>query len=525
LACREDSVARQAGLEPAGSGGLGRSLSLAWDRVGREAFVMLAGQALSALAGLLSVRLLTSYFPSEVYGLSWLYINSVTLASLLTAGTLGQAFSRFYHDDDAAGHLDNLLGLVWRLQLLITLAVSLLYLAAVAALGHGAGGERFAVWVMPGYFLFLSFLTLAQLVLNAGRQRAKRVLLTVLDAWLKPGGALLLGYLWHHDVNAFVLGYAATTALLGVLGMYYLNGFGGRPLLSLPLPEKEAIRPLVAYCLPLLAITVVSWVLALSDRYLLNWQLGAALTGTYVAAYQVGSALFQLLGGAFGPLVQPIIFRRGCRSLQAGGASISLCYRAFAWLSLPLLAFFLLVHRWMMIWLVAPSYWGGISAVLWVGLGTYMWILGNLGMDAFQVAKRNGPLVLLTAISALLNIGMNLLLDKRFGVVGAGMATFFAYSCYAGSIIYLGKKILPWVFPWGTFALVASLSAVAAIAGKTIHLVLFDGAYHLPSFFGVVLTFLASLCLAAWTLRNSIRGNLGAFAEPAGPGQPMTVPT
>jgi len=465
---------------------------------------MMAGQALSAAGGLLSVRLLTTLYPREVYGLSWLFVNAVTLASLLTAGSLGQTFSRLFHDDDSPGHLAGLLGLAWRLQLLMTGAASLLYLALFAARGVPAGGESLAFLAMPVYFFFLSMLTIAQLILNAGRRRWQRILLTVLDAWLKPCGALLLCLCFRADVNSFVLGYAGTTVLLGLLGMGFLDRLGGVSLFALPKPKPEECRRVIAYSVPLMAIALTTWLLALSDRYIVNWQLGGGAAGTYVAAYQVGSALFQLLGGAFGPLVQPIVFRRGSQSLSAGGEAISLCYRAFAWLSVPVLALFVLCYQWMMRWLVAPSYWSGVTAVLWVGAGSYLWVLGNVGIDAFQVTKRNLPLLAVTGGSVLVNIALNLLLVRVLGIVGAGVATALSYALYALGIVLVGRSILPYRFPWQTFATVALMSGVAVLAGKSSHILIFAERYDLVSFAGVLGVFVVTLAAMVALLKKRL---------------------
>lgn len=476
-----------------------------WHKIGFEAALLMAGQALVALGGLVSIRFLTTYLPNEAYGLGWLYINAVGLAAMFLANPLGQALNRYYHDDGGQEQLDRLLGLIWRMEIGITLAGVGIYAVLVIALGLLNGSEWLVYGIMPLYFFFLAFLNTTQMLLNTSRKRVRRFVLMVMLAWLNPAAAIMACVLWEPGVNAFVLGYAASTILISTVGMTWMTGYGSRLPHRLPVPDWDYMRGVLAYSLPWIGFYVCGWILALSDRYLINWFLGAALTGTYIAAYQVGSALFQLLGGAFGPLVQPIIFQKAGESNKSGAEGISAGVRVFAWVSLPVLGVFIIMRVWLMRWLVDSDYWGGNEAVLWVGLGVYFWVLGNLGMDAFLVAKRSGTILKINAASAAVNIMLNLILIPRLGIVGAGVSTCIAFAFYMVNMIGWGRRLLPWRFPVRTYAVVACIVTVAVLSGKLAHSMILGGHYSIPAAIAVFAIFTVVLVFCGWLSKSRLR--------------------
>ncbi|MEW5745716.1 MAG: polysaccharide biosynthesis C-terminal domain-containing protein [Nitrospirota bacterium] len=461
-----------------------------WQNIGREAFWLILGHIISALGGLFAIRMLTGYFSREVYGLSWLFINGVTLIAMVFAHPLAQAVRRFYHEEERRNRLDALLGMVWRFQLWITCGLTILYAIIVFFFGYAGGENKVSLLIMPAYFFSLASITIAQALLNTSRKRGSLVALSLPDAWLKPLGALALCIIWKPSVDAFVLGYALSTILTGAAGMVWINRYGSASLFRQAMPDTAYVRQVLPYILPWIGLAGFNWMLSLSDRYIVNMFLGEALTGTYVASYQVGSAPFQFLGGVFGFLVQPIIFQYSSMSVKKGAEKISSALVAFAWISVPMLAAFIIMHQWLMRWLVAPAFWSGVDAIVWIGLGIYMWVFGNIVMNALLVMKQTMPLLKISALAAGINIGLNLLLVPRWGIAGAGISTFLAYAFNAAALLYAGKQALEWRFPWQSYWIALLIAGSAGLAGKLAHLYLFESSYTLMAFAGVSSIFL-----------------------------------
>jgi len=474
-----------------------------WDRIGREAFWLMLGQSLTALAGLVAIRVLTGLFPKEVYGLSWLFINAVGLGVMLLANPLGQALNRFYHDGGGQEQLDRLLALVWRLQVGVALVVGLTYVLAVAALGSLRGSHWLVYGIMPVYFFFLAFLNMAQLLLNTSRRRKGRVILLVTEAWLKPAGAVAACLLWRPDVNSFVLGYASASIITGVAGMLVMKGYGSVSPFKLTMPDREYAGTVIRYSMPWVGVAACIWALSLSGRYFVNSFMGAAATGTYVATYQVSAALFQLLGGSFGTLMVPIIYQQSAKAKSQGEDVMSNTFRAFAWAGLPVVAVFVVMRVWLMRWLVSPAYWDGVDAIIWIGLGVYVSIMGDLGATAFHVAKKTTAMLYIYVASVAVYALLCLTLIPRIGLVGAGISTFAAYSFYAFWMIYVGRSFRRWVFPLRSFLAAWTILAVTSVVVSLSHALLLKGRFGYPYAAATLLIFCATLGLSAWLFRRS----------------------
>ena len=130
---------------------------------------------------------------------------------------------------------------------------------------------------------------------------------------------------------------------------------------------------------------------------------------------------------------------------------------------------------------------------------------GTARVLAFGFAVLGSLLLAVTGGSVLVNIALNLLLVRGLGIVGAGMATALSYALYALGIVLVGRSILPYRFPWQTFATVALMSGVAVLAGKSIHLLIFAERYDLVSFAGVLSVFAATMAAMVALLKNRLQ--------------------
>ena len=91
--------------------------------------------------------------------------------------------------------------------------------------------------------------------------------------------------------------------------------------------------------------------------------------------------------------------------------------------------------------------------------------LANFVGAGLYIDRHPRVLMALTTGSAVLNVGLNVILIPRFGIVGAAAATLTAYLlvCIASAIV--GNRFLRVRMPWATFlrAAVASIAMYYAL--------------------------------------------------------------
>jgi O-antigen/teichoic acid export membrane protein len=86
---------------------------------------------------------------------------------------------------------------------------------------------------------------------------------------------------------------------------------------------------------------------------------------------------------------------------------------------------------------LASKKYGGASIVLpYIIIGQLIHSLGNILNSGLFIKKKTQIVTMIVLVSCLLNIGVNILLIPKFGILGAAFATLISYTFYAIVITY-----------------------------------------------------------------------------------------
>lgn len=251
-------------------------------------------------------------------------------------------------------------------------------------------------------------------------------------------------------VFLLVLDLGAAGALLGQLAgglamvavaALIVFRFRGRPL------DRGLAREGLAFGLPLVPHGMASWVLSLSDRWLIGLFIGLpalqgqAAIGIYSFGYVVAQAV-SLVAMSFNAAWVPLFFARGdgprgpqllreVTTLSIG--ALGLLAVAVAVLA-PEITELLARGRWGADALVA----GDVMSV--VALGFLLHGIYFMVVSAVFLRRRTAGLPLLTLAAGAANVGVNALLIPRLGVMGAAWATVVGYAVLAGATWWYARR-------------------------------------------------------------------------------------
>jgi len=119
--------------------------------------------------------------------------------------------------------------------------------------------------------------------------------------------------------------------------------------------------------------------------------------------------------------------------------------------------------------LLAPDdpRWSDVATVIaWTSIGVFLqgiYLLTSIGLN---ITKRTQYYPVATIAAAATNIGLNLLLIPRFGIVGAAWANGAAYAVQAALGLRLSQRFYPIAYEWGRIARACSSAAVACLAAR-----------------------------------------------------------
>ena len=402
----------------------------------RHSLLYLLSHGLPALITMVAIGVYTRLLPPDLYGQYALILAGTLLANSVLFQWLRVSLLRFlpaYGEQPA--------------PLLATLRVGYVAMAGlVLVIGLAASG--LAVDEQWRYLILLAI----PLIWVRGRFDLD---LSIAQSRLAPLRYGLLAF------SRSVLALAAGTAFI-LLGL----GAAG-PLLGLTLamlvpslvlmggewrsvawrrPAPDLLRGLLAYGLPLTATFTLNYVISTSDRFLVAWFLGTDAAGSYAASYEFtwNSVLFlmTIINLAGYPLVM--------RAFEQDGEAaprIQLQQNAVLLLAvgLPVLAgAVILAPNMVGVVLGRPFHADGVLLMPWIAgaafLGGIMLYYTNL---AFQLGRRTAGQFWVMLVAALANLGLNVLLIPRFGLLGAAWATIAAYVLGIVLGWWSGRRVFP----------------------------------------------------------------------------------
>jgi O-antigen/teichoic acid export membrane protein len=413
-------------------------------------FLIRAGNGVLALA---MIYILTRLLSAEQYGLYALGMAGIGLCGSVLFQWIAVAVSRFY-----AAHVaepDALLTEAYRLFSRIAI-VGFLFTAIYAAWSPMPA-------VTPALALAIGIGAIAMGLHSLGLQVANARVQPISFGLLTASrGAFALT-----TAVAFVLaGFGGMGAVFGVAIASVLSVifFGARRLTKVRHNSPELRRQMVVYGLPLTLTYLATMVLDVSDRFMIGWWLGTPAVAGYAASYD----LTQQTVGAILNVLFLASYSRITAAWESGGAPAArqamLPLSRAMLLGAPLVAglFIGLAPEISRIVFGAAIQADAVQVMPWVAFAIAVGCLKSFFLDiAFQLAKVTHMQLRITAVMAVLNVVLNLVLLPKFGVVGAAMSTAAAFLLGAIMSWWYGRRLD--VYPIGSREVMSMVIALIAI--------------------------------------------------------------
>ena len=298
-----------------------------------------------------------------------------------------------------------------------------------------------------------------------------------------------------------VLVYAGLTVLPVLLGNLWNLWVAGGRLNGLERPERGAIRRHFAVSVVFLAQAAAITVYTNLDAALLGFFTTDAVVGAYDAAVKIKlmlSFLITSLGTVLFPRFSHYLAeaRREDyrRELQMSAGFIVMA-------ALPMTVFFEIMAE----ACLSALYGQVLPDTLWsfrLLLPTIV-IIGFSNITGIQVLTPFGgekTVMISTVVGAAVDFVADCLLIPRYGAAGAALGTLLAEAAVLCVQVPAMRRLKVLAFPWGTFARVCALSAVAALPLMVLQ--------------RLTLSAMASVALGAFVYFGAVCGGLLVLGEP-----------
>ncbi len=253
-------------------------------------------------------------------------------------------------------------------------------------------------------------------------------------------GLGVLGSLWGQLLAAVVMAAPALWVLARASKLTF----------SWPL-----LRTSLRFSLPLLPFILGTWALNVSDRIVLDGLVSREALGLYTLGYQFG-ILLNLIAMALNNAWQPFFYQNASDRKNDAMIGSFITYQVALMVALAL-AVALLSPEVIRI-IAAPAYWSAAAIVPWIAAGYVARYLYFFPVNSLLFRKRTGWVAALTILAAALNIGLNIWLAPRFGVMAAAVNTLVAFVVLFIMAYVVGQRVFPVQYQWGRLLLLFGLA-------------------------------------------------------------------
>jgi O-antigen/teichoic acid export membrane protein len=261
---------------------------------------------------------------------------------------------------------------------------------------------------------------------------------------------LLLGWALDGVIIAFLISGAL---IVGISLFLALRRIGFQ------LPRFTEIKSYLKFGVPLIPNVAILWVILFSDRYMIGYFLEADDVGIYAAGYSLANLVSFYLG-PLGMVLYPTVsklYDEGKMAETKTYLKYSLKYLMM--LSIPSAFGLSILALPLLRILTTPEFTSGSSILPLLASGLVAYGFYQVCLYIIRLVKKTQLEAYLLGISATLNIGLNLLLIPRVGILGAAVGTLVAYGALGVLTILVSFRYLR--FDIGIFFITKSILASA----------------------------------------------------------------
>ena len=213
--------------------------------------------------------------------------------------------------------------------------------------------------------------------------------------------------------------------------------------------NKKILLENIKYGIQVIPKSFTGFINNIFDKFMLNAMLSIATVGVYGIGQKIANMLtvfIDIVYTSFHPLLYRQVFDRE----NEASRNLGRIFTIFSYIALiPVILAILFVHELFSI-LFPPSYDGAIDIIVILAAGVSIQIFGVYSSVQYAYTKRHFWIFPITVVGTVCNVGLNILLIPRYGLIGAGIATLI--STFVLNIIfgYVGQKLYRIQYEWKT---------------------------------------------------------------------------
>jgi O-antigen/teichoic acid export membrane protein len=457
---------------------------------------------LAALGGILLLSLIAKTLGAGDYGI-WTQVQvTIGLAMRFTALGLPFAMTRFLAAEKNKSEIQEGFYSIFSFMFLAALVTSVLLIIFSNSIAKAFFSGASQAVMITGFIILVWSLDAAYLdLLRTFRQMRKYALFITVDIYAQIG---VIAYL-------VLNGYGLLDILLSVvairLAIFFALFFLIKSQIGIKRPRFSKIKEYLNFGLPLVPSTMAAWMVASSDRYVIGYFMGVTSVGIYSVGYVIGTIPFmaaETLGFVLSPTLSKL-YDEG--KMDEVKTHLSYSVKYLLAIAIPFVFGAAILAKPVLNMLstseVAAE---GYFIVPLVALGALFMATHALISQVLVLVKKTKIIGAIWILCALVNLGLNILVVPRMGIMGAAITTLISYALALGIMVYYSLKEIRFNIEWSFL-----LKSLAASAIMSLVIWAMDSA----AISNVIVTVIAGIIVyaAALILFKGFKREEGRFAR------------
>lgn len=281
---------------------------------------------------------------------------------------------------------------------------------------------------LSGYVrLVLLYVLAANLhsICNQFARALGHVRLFALDGILRTVLTILLNILLLAVFPMGAAGYVLANVLAdGIAAVFVFSAAKEWRYLRLSSLSRPEAGRMLRYSAPLVPSTLCSWIINISDRYMIALLIGSAATGIYAVSNKVPNILMNVAGIFTSAWQLSALAEQPKAEKERFFSNVYAVYSAIAFVTASGV---ILTARLSTRLLAAPEYYEAWRYVPVLTLATTFACMGSFLSSIYMVEQRSTATLVTTMLGAACNLAGNFFLIPLWGSMGAAVSTLFSY--------------------------------------------------------------------------------------------------
>lgn len=414
-----------------------------------------------ALTSFVTVPVFTRLVTRADYGDFYLVNSAVSLAGTVFTTWLNASIVRFYWAEERQGRLNEYVATVVWAAVASVLAGAVVVAAVMTLLAErlSPGVSRLLPVALAG-LVSAQFIQVMQQLMRAANRANAFAALSVASTLIATALSVFFVVVPRWGAFGILAGVALGNVLLVPAALKTARSEGSLSPRHFSTPTA---RRFAEYGVPMIPAAISSWVLVLSDRYIIGLSHGAEQVGLYGTAYNLGDKLMNLIMLpmliAIGPVMVQTFEKQGQALAQQVQTQLT---RYFVLATAPLVAGLAVVARPFMQVMTGPQYRSAYAVLPVVAAGVMLYGLSQIASNGLAMHKKTVVMMQNTLAAAVFQVSANFVLVPRYGYPVAAWTTLASYALLLVLAWQRTRPYMAWRIPWLDLGRIAAAGVLMA---------------------------------------------------------------